>query len=175
MGFGNNLDSAFYQLDAAAKSGRYVNFEITGSPNFASLHKDKRWQTFVEQIKRFDLPLLCTHTYHPPSPIPIIFLLDPKSTYLKSDGFGKYQNDLDNVVSVSTHAYNLSILRNKMGDLSKCSLTLNLKHPVQGSGAKAQGLVADSLASFHVFYKLDTTANPWTVYNFRDMPIGPLF
>lgn len=156
----NNLDSAFYQLDAAAKSGRYVNFEIINSPNFASLHNDKRWQTFVEQIKRFDLPLLCTHIYHPSSPIPIIFLLDPKSKYLKSDGFGKYQNELDNVISVSTHAYNLRILRNEIGDLSKRSLTLNLNHPIQGSGAKAQGLIADSLASFNVFYKLDTTAKP---------------
>lgn len=168
----NEPDSAFYQLDAVANSGKYVNFDITGSPSFRSLHNDKRWQTFVDRIKRFDLPLLCTHTYEPSSPIVIIFSLDKKSTYLKSDGLGDYTNNIDNVVSVSTHAYNLRILRNGEGDLSKRSLSLNLNHPLRGSGAKAQGVITDSLASFHAFYKLDTSVKPWTVYNFRDMPIG---
>jgi hypothetical protein len=167
-----NLDSAFYQLDAIAKSGRYVNFEVTTSPNFSALHNDNRWKAFVDWIKKYDLPLLCTHTYHPSSPIPMTFTLDPMSTHLKSDGYGDYLNNADNVLSLSTHAYNLRILRSEYGELSRRSLTLNLNFPVAGSEAEPQGVVTDNTCSFHVFYKLDTTVKPWSVYNFRDMPIG---
>lgn len=164
-------DSAFYHLEIMANNGKYVDYDISLSPNFNSLHNDKRWQNFVNSIKKFDLPLLCSHTSFPP-PIPTVFTVDPKSNYLKSDAFGGYLNNLDNVVSVSTHAYNLRILRKDNGDLSKRSLILDLNHPLINTGAKTQGIIIDNTASFHVFYKLDTTIKPWVVYNFREMPIG---
>ncbi|GAA4733413.1 hypothetical protein GCM10023229_09350 [Flavisolibacter ginsenosidimutans] len=168
----NFPDSAFTQLEIVASNGRYVDFDFTSSGNLNSLHNDKRWPEFVDRIKKFDLPSLCTHTYNPPSPIPIVFTVDPKSIYFKSDTYGDYLNDFDNVSSVSTHAYNLRILRSDKGEFSKRSLILDLRQPVINSGATSQGVIKDSVASFHVFYKFDTTVRPWVVYNFRDMPIG---
>ncbi|MGZ3923836.1 MAG: hypothetical protein ACXVBJ_08695 [Flavisolibacter sp.] len=167
----NYPDSAFVQLNIAATNGRYVDFDITSTPSLNSLHSDPRWDDFVNNIKKFDLPLLCTHTSNPP-PISINFRVDPKSRFLRSDGFGSYLNGTDNVNSVSTHSYGLRILNSESGTPSKRSLTLDLNSPIRSSGAKAQGVISDHMARLHVFYKLDTTVKPWVVYNFRDMPVG---
>lgn len=168
----NFPDSAFNQMEIVATNGKYVDFEFTVSPHLNSLHNDKRWQEFVDRIKKFDLPRLCTHPDKPLPVIPITFSVDPRSGHLKADGFGDYRHDIDNVRSASTHSYSLRIQRKDNGDLSNRSLILDLREPILNSGAISQGIIRDSLAGFSVFYKIDTLATPRLIYDFRDMPIG---
>lgn len=168
----NMPDNAFAQLEIATSNGKYVDFGYASTSNLSSLHNDKRWQEIVDRIKKFELPELCTHPDRPLPLIPIVFTVDPKSSYLKADGYGDYLHDFDNLRSVSTHAYSLRIQRKDNGDISKRSLILDLSQPIINSGAISQGIIRDSLAGFSVFYKFDTLVTPRLVYDFRDMPIG---
>ncbi len=168
----NYPDSAYALLDIAESNGRYIDFGFTQGTNLKSLHNDKRWKDFVNRIKKFDLPLLCTHVLHNPPPISVNYTIDRKSKLLKGDGFGTYPDNKDYIRSVSTHSYTLRIRTGENGESSKRYLKLDLTKPIKSSGAKTQGVITDHYASFHVFYKLDTTIKPWVVYNFRDMPIG---
>ena len=171
----NYPDSAYKQLDIAASNGRYVDFGFTNGTNLKSLHNDKRWKDFVDRIKKFDFPpSLCKHILLNPPPISVNYTIDKKSKLLNGDGFGPYPHDKDYVRSVSTHAYNFIIKTGENGESSKRFLKLDLSKPIKSSGAVSQGVIIDHYASFHVFYKLDTTVKPWVVYNFRDMPIGEI-
>ena len=181
----NYLDSAFFYLNniVLTNYNRFTDYNrLVKEQAFSPLYNDKRWQIIIEAIQKKNTHLLndgnFTHRFNNP-PVPMIFKVDPESSFLKSDGMGSYKNGADKVNSGERHAYNLYVsgadelmVSTNKYDTSTRFLILDLNSPVKGTGSVAQGVIKDNSAKFHVFYKIDTSVRPMLIYDFRDIPVG---
>jgi|GEM_PF-4065664 len=176
-----NADSALYYLNSIinAKSNHYTDHQqLSTEKAFFFLWKDQQWISLLAEVKKKSISLSCEHTPREWRK-PMTFTIDPQSKFLKSDGKGIYKNNEERIASYFITAYNFLtsgiILLQESGNLIDTSsryFVVDLNSPVKSSGAFDQGIIADHFASFHAFYKIDTSSRPSLIFNLNEMPVG---
>lgn len=102
------------------------------------------------------------------NPVVAQFTIEGGASSLRSDGQGPYVHRRESVIALIGDAASLWTWRGSttgdnharadvQGTFPKRRyLTLDLSHPVSGSGAISLGIVSDSISSIHMFFREDT-------------------
>ncbi|HUR65313.1 MAG TPA: hypothetical protein VMZ03_03100 [Chitinophagaceae bacterium] len=176
-----NADSVLYYLSSIINTdyNRYSDHAtLSKEKTFSFLHDDPRWIPLVNEVKKNTPVFVCEHRPRELR-IPMKVTFDAASEFLKDDGKGSYLQNEDKVSSNIFTAYNLLLSgieplqqSGNWSDASPRYFSINLNNPVKNSGSVKQGIIVDHFATFHAFFKIDTTAKLDLIYNFNEISPG---